>query len=215
MVKERSDGINAALEKALKETTTVYSDREKQLFAELDEKLEEYKKDAAYRLGRLDEAGAEIEGLEQTLRTSIDNAALRADAEFAKYVQKQQQSQANFVQEMTTQADSVAAKMQTLESSLNELKEKAYDNVSEKLKLFEDDFFRDLAKRSDMIDENITQWKAGFDSRLTNMADEYEQERREVEGKYSETLKERLAAVQSKFHEQSVRLEDLIRGWGK
>ena len=29
--------------------------------------------------------------------------------------------------------------------------EKAYDNVSEKLKLFEDDFFRDLAKRSDLI----------------------------------------------------------------
>ena len=34
---------------------------------------------------------------------------------------------------------------------MNELKARAYDNVSERLKIFEDDFFADLAKRNEEI----------------------------------------------------------------
>jgi hypothetical protein len=45
------------------------------------------------------------------------------------------------------------------EEGLSSLKTKAYDNVSEKLQVFEDEFFADLTKRSSAMQEEIDSWK--------------------------------------------------------
>ena len=42
-----------------------------------------------------------------------------------------------------------------LDRELNELKTRAYDNVSEKLKVFEDDFFKDLSERGENLNTSL------------------------------------------------------------
>ena len=79
-----------------------------------------------------------------------------------------------------------------LDRELNELKTRAYDSVSEKLKVFEDDFFKDLSERGENLNTSLEEWKAGFDARLTDVSQRFKDERRSLELQHNEDLKEKL-----------------------
>jgi hypothetical protein len=132
----------------------------------------------------------------------------RVTGEFALYAQDQQALQNSFEKKLLEEAESLTLKMHSLETGLNELEARAYDNVSEKLKMFEDDFFADLAKRSDAITAALATWKANVDERMESLSSESESGRKDLEAKYSLQLKERLSEIGDQYRTQTGKLEE-------
>jgi DNA repair exonuclease SbcCD ATPase subunit len=86
-----------------------------------------------------------------------------------------------------------------VEQELAALKERAYENVSEKLKLFEDDFAADLARRGAAIDTRFGEWRDSLEDRLDGLGEEAAAERRNLEISFNDTMKNRLSALDNQY----------------
>ncbi|HQF73545.1 MAG TPA: hypothetical protein PK786_06595 [Treponemataceae bacterium] len=178
----------------------------------IDSSFEVYRTDVEYRLEKMTHVFSDSDKLEEQLRLNLRDTEQRVTDTFDLYVKDQKTRQDEFEKSLFASADSMTERMNTLESGLNELKSRAYDNVSEKLKMFEDDFFADLAKRSDAITAALDGWKSSVDERLESLSAENEAERRDLETEYTARLQERLADIAEQYHAQTKRLEEQIAG---
>lgn len=176
----------------------------------LEERLAAYGKDVDYRLAQFDRLIGDTGRLEGELRVSMKQTEDRVTGDFSLYTQDQQAKQDAFAKKLTDEAAALSTRMQELETGLNELKSRAYDNVSAKLKMFEDDFFADLGKRSDAITAALEHWKTNVDERLETLSAESESGRKDVEDAYAAQLKERLAAISEQYRAQNAKLEEQI-----
>jgi len=178
--------------------------------AESVARLEAYKKDVDYRLAEFDKFIGDVDRLDGQLRVSMADTEKRVTGDFELYAREQQSRQDGFEKKLQEEAEIVSGRMHGLETGLNELKSRAYDNVSEKLKMFEDDFFADLAKRSDAITASLANWKANVDERMEALSAESVSGRKDVEAAYALELKERLAAIGEQYRAQTARLEEQV-----
>ena len=87
--------------------------------------------------------------------------------------------QASFEEEFRGESSRVRSAVKDLENDLNALKSKAYADVSEKLKIFEDEFFADLRTRRQDADEKFSTWRAEMDEHLSSSIREAEAARAE------------------------------------
>lgn len=198
--------VNDSIDAADKTVTARISDISKAI----DASFESYRTDVDYRLEKLNKVFSDSDKLEEQLRLALSDTEQRVADTFTLYVNDQKSRQDEFEKTLLGSADSLTERMNTLESGLNELKSRAYDNVSEKLKMFEDDFFADLAKRSDAITAALDGWKTSVDERLETLSAENESERRDLETGYTARLQERLGELADQFHQQSARLEEQL-----
>lgn len=152
----------------------------------------------------------DVERLDTELRKTMLDTENRIVSDFSGFVQEQSSEQKAFQQKLFEQGDIVSNRMQSLEKELNELKSRAYDNVSEKLKVFEDDFFEDLATRGEAITAALDNWKVNVDARLDALTADSESSRADVEAVYALQLKERLSAINEQYRSQTDRLEEMI-----
>lgn len=177
---------------------------------DLERSLSEAKKEADYRFQALSAVNVDIERLEAALRQSMADirSGIERDlaAAGAALGERQKEQEARLGENMAV----LQSAMGELERGVNELKSKAYENVSEKLKLFEDDFFADLKKRSLEADRKLDQWQAGLDSRLAEIADKDDAERFRVEKEYLESLRAVAAEFQGKLQDQIGGLENRL-----
>lgn len=178
--------------------------------AEIENRLDAFAKDVDYRLGQFDKLIGDTEKLDTQLRIAMDETGKRVTGEFALYTQDQQAKLDAFSKKLLGEADSLSGRMATLESGLNELKSRAYENVSEKLKIFEDDFFADLAKRSDAITAALDHWKTNVDERLESLSAESEGARKDFEAAQALEFKNRLAEIAEQYRAQTAKLEEQI-----
>jgi len=175
-----------------------------------DERLLSWSQDLEYRLARFDDLIADTGRLDVQLRQVMDDTQKRVTGEFESYTVEQQSKLDAFSKKLLDEAASLTGRMQALETGLNELKSRAYDNVSAKLKLFEDDFFADLKKRSDSINAELERWKANVDERLDLLGAESESARKASEDAATAALKERLTALGEQYRAHTAKLEDQI-----
>ena len=141
----------------------------------------------------------------------MSDAEKRVEDDFKTFIETQQNNQSEFANSFNKNSEKLDNQMNNLEVELNALKSKAYENVSDKIKVFEDDFFADLSKRSNALDESLIQWQQSFNERLGAMTNDFEDSRRDIEIKYSDDLKEKLSAVQDKVRDQTTRLDEMIK----
>ncbi|MBR4824660.1 MAG: hypothetical protein IKZ86_07660, partial [Spirochaetaceae bacterium] len=85
-------------------------------------------------------------------------------------------------------------------------------NVSEKLKVFEDDFFNDLNKKGEFVDVEIGKWTDSMEEKLNALAAASEDDRHKIELQYAEDLKLRLAEFSDRFKDQTGRFEAQLQG---
>ncbi len=199
---EAIDGISSKLSAA--------DDQIEKRRVELDSRLEAFTADVDHRLGQFGGLIGDAERLEAQLRVSMQDIETRVTADFGLYAQDTQAKLDAFSKKLLGEADALSARMQSLEGGLNELKSRAYDNVSEKLKVFEDDFFADLAKRGEAITAELDRWKANVDARLESLSTESESSRKDVEAAYALELKQRLAEIGEHTRVQTQKLEDQV-----
>ncbi|MDR2159563.1 MAG: hypothetical protein LBP23_05815 [Treponema sp.] len=164
--------------------------------------LEEYRAIQAEEIKRLGSLADDAGRLEGELRRSMDEAAARIREEFSRFGEEAARSREGVRNEFTAAAAVLRADMAGVEQELNALKAGAYENVSEKLKVFEDDFFADLGRRSNDIDRRLAEWQAGLDARLEEIAREEDARRTEAESRFSEESRKNLAAQEERLQSE-------------
>ncbi|MDR2110169.1 MAG: hypothetical protein LBP32_02560 [Spirochaetaceae bacterium] len=212
--RERVSSETAALEQRLGDLGTHINDTvaklEQRLAAHVEEaqqraleaadlKLEEYRAAQTRQFQQLDRLADDVEKLDGVLRLNMRETENRVRRDFALFEQDSAAKRTEAAASYTASVDALKADLEGVEKELAALKERAYENVSAKLKVFEDDFAGDLSRRSDEIDKRLTEWRDELGIKLTGLEEESETARRGLERKYGEELKARLV-------EQSERL---------
>jgi DNA repair exonuclease SbcCD ATPase subunit len=175
--------------------------------AEVDGRLKEYAAAQAVQFQRLESAADEVSRLEAELRSYMNETEQRVRQDFALFEKESESRRAGVLASFESAVTQLKTEMANLETELNALKTRAYENVSEKLKLFEDDFFADLSKRSDEIDRRLAEWKAAMDSQLSQLEESGRNERAQLEQTYTELFKTRLAEQSERFSSDLERLK--------
>ncbi len=178
--------------------------------AEIEDRMEEYRKDIESRLSGFDGLIGDVDRLDAELRLVMSDTEARVTGDFEAFAKAQDGKQDAFEAKLLERGEALQSRMAGLEGGLNELKSRAYDNVSEKLKVFEDEFFADLKKRSDAINASLERWKADVDERLATLTGESEGARKDVEAAYTLQLKERAQALAEQSRAQADKLAEQL-----
>ncbi|MCL2232525.1 MAG: hypothetical protein FWB99_05545 [Treponema sp.] len=184
-----------------------------------EKKLEEYRiaQDAEFR--RLETLTDDTMRLDSELRHNMQIVTNRIQEDFSRYEQESAGVRRVEFDKFATSATALRKQMGEIEKELSALKSAAYDNVSEKLKGFEDDFFADLSRRSGDIDQRLIEWQDGLETRLARMGEEAEAGRRDLERGLAEDMRkqlatqdERLLASLERLKAETSAFEERIRG---
>ena len=174
---------------------------------DLESRLEDYEKNISYRFSRVDDLFADVENLEKNLREVMAGVSARLRDDYTRFGTEMQARRQADQEELELSARKLREEMDGVEKSLLELKTRAYDNVSEKLKVFEDDFFQDLRVRSADMEEKLLDWQSRVDGSLLALERKGSEERERVEKRYGEELKERFEESREEFLQQLAALE--------
>ena len=178
------------------------------VFEEFGRRLAEYASEAEARFERLEAAGAEIGGLDQALRASMDQAERRVESDFEAFGRELEDRRKRFEEASSARPPPCASGMKALEEELDALKTRAYDNVSEKLKVFEDEFFVDLKARGESVERRLEAWRADLDKTLSDLAASAAAERAAAEKASVEEMRARIADNQARVQEQLDKLRE-------
>jgi hypothetical protein len=174
-------------------------DTEQKVLETSEERLEEYRRAQAEQFRRLESVAEDGARLDEELRRSMRDTEERIRRDFAVFEEESSRDRAAASSAFTEAARILRDDLGKVEQELAALKQKAYDNVSEKLQIFEEDFTVDLSKRRDDIDRRFAGWREDLDKNLAALADAAAEERRKLEIVLTEDLKKHIA-------EQDVRL---------
>ncbi len=180
---------------------------EQRVLATVESRLEDYEKEIGYRYTRIEAVNNDIDELEKNMRLSMEHIGERVRNDFLAFGEELHGLRQRDRNEVEDQFAGLRTNMEELETGLNELKQRAYDNVSEKLKVFEDEFFTDLRERSAAMEARITEWRGEVDSRLGAYATQSETERSELETQYNQELRSKLHHIQEWLSAQLTKLE--------
>ncbi len=167
--------------------------------ADLETRLLEYEEDTGYRFSRIEEITRDMDQLEENLKGSMDRVSARIRKEFADFSAVLTTEREAERQQAEEELKSIHAAMGQLEEEINALKAKAYDSISENLKLMEDDFFSDLRTRSAAMQEQFQDWREKVRENLDTLAQESENRRSDVEEQYRVDLDQRLNTVREEI----------------
>ncbi len=207
----RLDEIDSVMNSLRDEVLRINNEKTTEFFLALDAEIKEARKDAEYRLERINSVGKDIDNLDVNFRRLIEIAEQRINTDFDKFREEANTAQHDFEAQSNESFAALKEGLDNINTELNNLKERAYENVSEKLQLFEDDFFSDLGKRSEAMSESMIDWHQDFDGQLAELKANVEKSRLVTESKFAEDMKEHIAATQDRYREQINRLEESMK----
>jgi len=183
---------------------------EQRTFEALEARLRDYEATFAYRYSKMEEAEKDLAALDQNLRQAMERVAERIQKDFSAFdtamADRRLEEKAVLDREIEASRDALVR----LDKDLEELKARAYDNVSEKLQGFEEEFFADLQKRTASMGQSLEEWQATMKTRLEDLAVQTDRDRAEAERLAGEALAARLQELQNNSFAQSDRLERQI-----
>jgi chromosome segregation ATPase len=170
---------------------------EQAALARIDERLTTYEDGIGYRFDKLETVQTDIDALEANLRETMNRMMTKLNDEISQLGTRLHEKTRSDIDMHEAEMARVRSSMVELEDGLNELKGRAYENVSEKLKVFEDEFFSDLRERSLSMESRLNDWQSRVQQSLDSMAAEAHDERERVEASYGEELASRLSELKS------------------
>jgi chromosome segregation ATPase len=168
----------------------------------IEKKLKEYESGFFPRFNKLEQFMNDMDTLESSLRMSMNEVSERVMSEFSAFDLKMKNLRSDEERDTDERAEKIRMAMNELEQGLDELKSRAYDNVSAQLQVFEDDFFTDLKKRDDSIQNSLRDWQENLDRQITDLADQQNRDRVEMERSCSAELNKRLGELQTRVSQQ-------------
>ena len=165
---------------------------EERVLKEVESRLAGYREDQAAQWKHFDALADDAVKLDSQLRLAMETAEARVRKDFALFEEEQKRERERVSAALVEKEDILKAQMISVEQELNVLKKRAYDNVSEKLKLLEDDFFTDLAKRGTDIDSRLNEWHLDLERKLTSLGEKAETEQHNLEVSFREEFNARI-----------------------
>jgi DNA repair exonuclease SbcCD ATPase subunit len=185
-----TDEAAADLERRLLQTTEAAGQK---ALETADARLAEYREAQVQQYQRLETLADDTARLDTELRRYMQETENRVRQDFALFERESAGVRTAVSAEFTASLETLRADIAAVEQELGALKNKAYENVSEKLRVFEDDFSGDLARRGEEIDRRLAEWKETLDTDLTALREETEADRRKIELSFNEELRNHLS----------------------
>jgi chromosome segregation ATPase len=186
---------------------------ESKVVQEVESRLSEYEKDISYRIQKIEDVNIDLDGMEKNIRTAMEKIKENINGDFNFFQEEMNQKRMEDRSESEKNISIIKSDMNELENGLDALKARAYDNVSEKLKVFEDEFFKDLRDRSSDLEQKLNEWQLNVQNDLDRMAESYKEDRENIEENYSESLKEGLHQFKNSFAAQFGQFEETTKNF--
>ncbi len=202
-MKEFSTDFATKLQRSKEEVETA-------VIASIEKQLEDYERTIEHRFKKLEDIGGDIDDLEKNLRLTMERITAKVQEDFNAFARQLEERRRQDRDQAEEQMKAIYASMNELESGLNELKSRAYENVSEKLKVFEDDFFSDLTVRGESMNKRLEEWQAERIKELEALGAKSEEDRARIERSYAEELKARLAELSQRLYQSLEKTEQQV-----
>ncbi|MFH2114703.1 MAG: hypothetical protein ABIJ86_09385, partial [Spirochaetota bacterium] len=183
---------------------------EKRILADFELRTLELSELVEQGLTRLESVRFDADRMEKVLRDAMAGIERRVEEDFALFGKDLTDRQTAFALDFKNEAARVRSGVKDLENDLNDLKSKAYSDVSAKLKLFEDEFFTDLRERRKDADDKFAQWRAEMDDRLAAAIREADAARAELDKNWTEEAKASLLETQTRVIEQLAKISTQV-----
>ncbi len=142
----------------------------------VERRLDDYGAEVESKFRRLEAVNVDIGVLEAALRAAMADASGRIEGDFVAWGRALTARQQDFEGGFSKETARLSEAMRSLETELDALKSRAYDNVSQKLKVFEDEFFADLRTRKEGADAALAAWKLERDTALAELGKAFSKE---------------------------------------
>jgi len=172
------------------------------LIKSVEDKVGEYEQSVTRRFDKLDGFMEDLDNLESNLKISLNEAVVSVERDFELFNENLREERAAFKNSLGEDTDDLRSQMSELEKGLEVLKSQAYENVSEKLKIFEDEFFSDLTKRGNAMQSNLEEWQKNIDFKMDEIELKGSRERDEMQQFCSADMKVKLNELQSSVYQQ-------------
>ncbi|MBN2352200.1 MAG: hypothetical protein JXD23_06475 [Spirochaetales bacterium] len=150
------------------------------------------------------------------LRKELNAAAEKMRTEFGAITEELEAGRAAERALAEKQLAGLREEIESIESGVNDLKARAYESVSAKLKLVEDEFFNDLRNRSDEMNRKIADWRESLVKELAEAETASAADVEKLGAVYRKRLEKELAgvrkAVEADFKGIEGRVRDFERG---
>ena len=173
----------------------------------LEARLQDYEAGFAYRYGKMEEAEKDLAVLDQNLRQAMERVSERIQQDFAAFDEAMAHRRHEEQTTLEAKIEATKAEMVRLDKDLEDLKARAYDNVSERLQGFEEEFFEDLQKRSAAMTQSVEDWQKSQKEQLEDLKSTAERDRSEAERVMAEAIKVRVQELQTSAFQQMDKLE--------
>lgn len=188
------------------------NDKIEQLSGYTENRLGNIKEQTEYRFKKVDATVNEFQTSEATLKTALASVKQNITASFESYKYENEKTLSAFSDDFKAHVNELKQNITDIEAHIEELKAKSYDNVSEKLKIFEDEFFTDITTKKTEIDETIENIQAELTEKLSEFTDTQETVRKELETQYTADLQNRLVELAAAHKEKLSGFDKQIRG---
>jgi chromosome segregation ATPase len=207
LVKKQSESLSEAIKKQRDEWVNSSRDMGEEMMNAAQDRLEEYRLAQEEQFRQLSASADDTARLEVELRRSMQEAMNRVNGDFALFGKGMQGMWENAAGEFNGQLETLRTELAGVDRELTGIKEKSFENVSQKLKGFEDEFLADLSRRSTEIDSQLSTWQDTLDKRLEKIAEDSEIKQQNAEGRITEEIKKTIAAQGEKLISDLERLK--------
>ena len=177
----------------------------------IEKRLEDYEGDALYRFGKLEQVNSDIELLEQNLRQVMERLSSRLKDDFDAFVEFLEDKRTLEQKRTDEVIGTLRGDMAMLEKGLSELKTKAYQDVSAKLRGFEDEFLADLSKRSRGMEESLQLWQKSVRDQINQIAESHVSEREKIESSYKKGLATNVSRLEEDYEKELQVVKDALK----
>ena len=206
-IRQQNEETHEALKKQREEWDLMSRDAGQNIIAAFESRLEEYRRSQDEQIRQLASISNDSAQMEEELRRSMQEVIKRVNGDFVRFEEEIRGSWENASSEINAHVQTLRMELAAVDRDLTGIKERAFENVSKKLKGFEDDFLADLSKRSGEIDQHLAAWQNGLDSRLEEIAEAGAADRKKAENRLAEALRKNINAQGEQVLAQLERLK--------
>ena len=212
---ERASQLDARLDVQIEELAATtrgkveeaLTDIEREAVATAASRLSEYEAEVSSRLQLVESQQSEFIAFETSFRQLLDEKAeVLRDA--------LQERSAQLLSDHAAELDRVKARFGEVESGLadlertvNELKARTHRDMSDRLQVFEDDFFADLNTRSTELEGKVGDWQEEVTARLEQLTSDMRSEAENATATTGTELRESIAELRQKTASELERTE--------
>ena len=209
-IRQQSEDISSMIQKQNEEFNGIISKQKEawekltrstgvDIITAVEDRLESYRAGQEEQFNQLAGIADDNLKMKAEFELSIQKAIDKVNQDFVKYNKEIEENWDKASGEFSNHLKSVKNELAGIDQEIAEIKEKSFQNVSKKLKGFEDEFLTDLSKRSAEIDIQLAEWQENTNKRIEELSESAVSKRQKAEAKMLEEMKKNLAVQGEKL----------------